>query len=434
MFKKVTSPSRLEGTVIPPGDKSISHRAALLNSIASGKAHVSNFCVGDDRSSMLGCLAGLGARISEHHECKISGSDECFEIEGKGLGGLTEPKDILYAGNSGTTMRLISGLLAGQDFFSVITGDDSLRNRPMKRITTPLTQMGAKIEGREDGALAPLSFRGGELVGIEYTMPVASAQLKSCLLIAGMFAAGKTFVNQPAEARDHTERMLLSMGGNIEHEGLTINIQRSELRSVDVRVPCDTSGSAFWLVAGCCHPNASIRLKNVGMNPTRIGMLEVLGSMEANISIENERMEGGEPVADIVASTSDLRATEIHGDLIPRVVDELPVLSLAACFAKGTTIIRDAEELRVKESDRISATVDSLSRLGATIEETRDGMKIIGGTNLSGAEVKSHGDHRIAMTNAIAGLIAEGETTIEDSEAASVSYPSFWNTIDELRG
>jgi 3-phosphoshikimate 1-carboxyvinyltransferase len=383
---------------------------------------------------MLGCLIGLGAHISKHNECNISGSEECFEIEGSGLEGLTEPKDILYAGNSGTTMRLISGLLAGQDFFSVITGDGSLRNRPMKRITTPLTQMGAKIEGREGGALAPLSFRGGELAGIEYTMPVASAQLKSCLLIAGLFATGKTIVIQPAESRDHTERMLSSMGGNIENEGLTINIQRSELRSVDVRVPSDTSGSAFWLVAGCCHPNASIRLKNVGMNPTRIGMLEVLESMEANISIENERMEGGEPVADIVASTSSLRATEIHGDVIPRVVDELPVLSLAACFAKGTTIIRDAEELRVKESDRISATVDSLSRLGATIEETPDGMKISGGTSLAGAEVKSHGDHRIAMTNAIAGLVAEGETTIEDSEAASVSYPSFWNTIEELRG
>ncbi len=434
MYKKVTSPSRLEGIVVPPGDKSISHRAALLNCIASGKAHVSNFCVGDDRSSMLGCLIGLGAHISKHNECNISGSEECFEIEGSGLEGLTEPKDILYAGNSGTTMRLISGLLAGQDFFSVITGDGSLRNRPMKRITTPLTQMGAKIEGREGGALAPLSFRGGELAGIEYTMPVASAQLKSCLLIAGLFATGKTIVIQPAESRDHTERMLSSMGGNIENEGLTINIQRSELRSVDVRVPSDTSGSAFWLVAGCCHPNASIRLKNVGMNPTRIGMLEVLESMEANISIENERMEGGEPVADIVASTSSLRATEIHGDVIPRVVDELPVLSLAACFAKGTTIIRDAEELRVKESDRISATVDSLSRLGATIEETPDGMKISGGTSLAGAEVKSHGDHRIAMTNAIAGLVAEGETTIEDSEAASVSYPSFWNTIEELRG
>ena len=433
MIKKVREAKKLEGTILPPGDKSISHRAALLNSISTGTAHVSNFCVGDDRSSMLGCLRSLGASIEKHSDCSISGSDECFEINGQGYQGLSEPEDILYAGNSGTTMRLVSGLLGSMDFYSVITGDASLRKRPMKRITQPLIQMGAVIQGRDNGSLAPLSFRGGNLTGIEYIMPVASAQLKSSLLIAGMHADGKTIIHQPAESRDHTERMLMSMGGRLKSEGLTLTIEKSDLKAVNVKVPCDTSGSAFWMVAGCCHPNASIRLENVGMNPTRIGVLEVLFSMEANIRIENERTEGGEPVADIVAESSDLIATEISGDIIPRVVDELPVLSLAACFARGTTTIANAEELRVKESDRISATVQSLQKLGGKIEETHDGMKISGNGRLTGATVESFGDHRIAMTNAIAGLIAQGETLIDEAESASVSYPDFWDTIEDIR-
>ena len=433
MIKKVREAKKLEGTILPPGDKSISHRAALLNSISTGTAHVSNFCVGDDRSSMLGCLRSLGASIEKHSDCSISGSDECFEINGQGYQGLSEPEDILYAGNSGTTMRLVSGLLGSMDFYSVITGDASLRKRPMKRITQPLIQMGAVIQGRDNGSLAPLSFRGGNLTGIEYAMPVASAQLKSSLLIAGMHADGKTIIHQPAESRDHTERMLMSMGGRLKSEGLTLTIEKSDLKAVNVKVPCDTSGSAFWMVAGCCHPNASIRLENVGMNPTRIGVLEVLFSMEANIRIENERTEGGEPVADIVAESSDLIATEISGDIIPRVVDELPVLSLAACFARGTTTIANAEELRVKESDRISATVQSLQKLGGKIEETHDGMKISGNGRLTGATVESFGDHRIAMTNAIAGLIAQGETLIDEAESASVSYPDFWDTIEDIR-
>ena len=433
MIKKVAEAKKLQGIISPPGDKSISHRAALLNSISVGTAHVSNFCVGDDRSSMLGCLQSLGASIEKHSNCPVSGSSECFEIKGEGHQGLTEPEDVLFAGNSGTTMRLISGLLASMDFYSVITGDDSLRNRPMRRITQPLAEMGAVIEGRNNGSLAPLSFRGGNLSGIEYDMPVASAQLKSSLLIAGIQAGGETVIHQPAESRDHTERMLMSMGGNLKSEGLTLKVAKSDLKAVNVNVPCDISGSAFWMVAGCCHPNASLRLENVGMNPTRTGVLEVLSSMNANIIIENERMEGGEPVADVTVESSDLVATEIAGDIIPRVVDELPVLSLAACFAKGTTVIADAEELRVKESDRISATVQSIYKLGGEIEETSDGMKITGSGLLNGASVESFGDHRIAMTNAIAGMIARGETIIEGAESASVSYPNFWDTIENIR-
>tara|TARA_B100000029_G_scaffold145601_1_gene140772 strand:+ start:45 stop:1349 length:1305 start_codon:yes stop_codon:yes gene_type:complete len=433
MISKVTSPRRLYGRVKPPGDKSISHRASLLNSIATGISHVSNFCVGDDRSSMLGCLKGLGANITRHTDCKISESQECFEIVGAGLHGLSEPTDVLNAGNSGTTIRLISGLLAGQDFFSVITGDESLRNRPMKRITDPLTQMGAKINGRNNDSLAPLSFTGHTLKGIEYTMPVASAQLKSCLIIAGLYSSTPNLIHQPAESRDHTERMLNSMGGLLEIDGLTIKTDSKELKSVDVKVPSDTSGSAFWLIAAACHPDAKITIPGMGMNPTRTGVLEILESMNANISIENEHLEGGEPTADVTVSSSDLIATEISGEVIPRVVDELPILALAACYATGTTIISDAEELRVKESDRISATVDSLNRLGAKIEETKDGMKITGTHSLTGAEVETHGDHRIAMTNGIAGLLASGETTIGNSEDASVSYPSFWEVIKELQ-
>ena len=433
--QQISAPKRLYGTVRPPGDKSISHRAALLNSLSNGSSHISNFCVGDDRTSMLGCLSGLGVKITKHENCEICLSQECFEIEGNGLNGLTEPTDILYAGNSGTTMRLISGLLSGQDFFSVLTGDKSLRGRPMRRITEPLEKMGAIIDGRGDKSLAPLSFRGSKLQGITYDMPVASAQLKSCLLIAGLYAEGDTIIKQPSASRDHTERMLASMGIELEIDGLQIALRSNvkELQPINISIPSDTSGSAFWIVAGCCHPNATIKLTGIGMNPTRTGIIEILRKMEADIVTENSRFEGGEPVADLIVKTSDLRGVEISGEIIPRVVDELPILSLAACFAKGTTIIKDAEELRVKESDRISATVESLKQFGANINETKDGMIIKGGNILSGTTVGSHGDHRIAMTNGIAGLLVAGDTIVENSEDASVSYPEVWETIKKFQ-
>ena len=429
MDEMVRSPRAVEAVITPPGDKSISHRAALLNSIADGNAHVSNFCVGDDRASMLRCLRGLGAKIRKHAGCDISGSDECFEIRGVGLDGLSEPGTALNAGNSGTTMRLVTGLLAAQPFFSVITGDRSLRNRPMKRIATPLTSMGAVISGRRDGSLAPLAVNGGNLRGIDYEMPVASAQLKSSILIAGLYAKGRTTVRQPALSRDHTERMMGAMGADVVTEGLDVTVRPSRLKSINVNVPCDISGASFWMVAGCCHPNARVRVKSVGINPSRAGVLEVLQSMGAKVRLENVVEAGGEPSADIVAESSDLVGIELSGDIIPRIIDEIPVLALAACFARGTTVIRDASELRVKESDRISATVDGLRRLGANIEETGDGMIIKGGARLRGAACDVFGDHRIAMTMGIAGLVADGETTVIGAEAASVSYPEFWDTL-----
>ena len=433
MKEVVSSPPRIEGEAVPPGDKSVSHRAVLLNSIAQGTAHISNFCVGDDRTSMLRCLRGLGARIRKHSECPISMGEECFEVRGLRRDGLEEPSDVLNAGNSGTTMRLLAGLLAGQPFLSVLTGDRSLRKRPMDRIVRPLLMMGASVMGRSQDSFAPLAIRGGDLQGIDYPLPVASAQLKSCILIAGLYARGETTIHQPAAARDHTQRIMNAMGADISVDGLSITIRPSALKSLDVRVPGDISAAAFWLVAGCCHPDARVKVIGVGTNPSRTGVLDVLNSMGARVKIENVREEAGEPSADLVAETSRLNATEIHGDMIPRVIDELPILALAACFAKGTTIIRDAAELRVKESDRIRATVDGLTRLGAKIEERPDGMVIHGGDHLEGAECKSYDDHRIGMTMGIAGLLARGETVVDGAEAASVSYPHFWDTLRELQ-
>lgn len=432
MEQVVSSPARVNEVALPPGDKSVSHRAALLNSIASGTSHVSNFCEGDDRNSMLRCLRGLGAEIVEHSSCPVSESDECFRIDGHGPNALTEPSSVLDAGNSGTTMRLVTGLLAAQPAFSVITGDRSLRSRPMKRIVDPLVRMGAVIMGRCDGSLAPLAIRGGSLHGIEHDLEVASAQVKSAILIAGLFAEGETIVHQESRSRDHTERMMQAMGADLKADGPTLTLRASELSSIDVRVPGDISAATPWLVAACCHPDARIRLPGVGINPTRSGVLDVLRSMGASIKVENVREEGGEPLADLVAETSELTATEIGGDLIPRVIDEIPALALAACFATGTTVIRDARELRVKESDRINATAVGLSALGAMVEETEDGMVIRGGRSLEGTECDSFGDHRIAMAMGVAGLLARGETTVTGAEAADVSYPGFWDTLHRL--
>ncbi len=433
MRRPVISPARIGGTLAPPGDKSISHRAALLNAMAEGEAHVSNFCVGDDRTSMLRCLRGLGTRITRHSACSVTQADECFLVQGNGHYGFSEPMSVLNAGNSGTTMRLVSGLLAAQPFYSVITGDASLRSRPMDRIISPLTQMGADIRGRDNNSKAPLAIIGGNLRGIEYDMPVASAQLKSCLIIAGLFAQGGTTLHQPAVSRDHTERMLQQMGVTLVEDGLTIKVSPGQpVKSLDVRVPTDTSSAAYWLVAGVCHPQARVTVTNVGINPTRAGIIDALQSMGARLTISNRRSEGGEEVADITAESSDLTGTEVAGDLIPRLLDEAPVLALAACFARGTTVFRDAQELRVKESDRIKTTVQELSRLGADIQELPDGMVIRGTGRLMGAVGRSHGDHRLAMTLGIAGLLAQGETEVRGAETASISYPGFWDDLDKL--
>ena len=383
---------------------------------------------------MLGCLRGLGVEITEHSDCDLWPGEECFEVAGVGLDGLKEPSDVLHAGNSGTTTRLVAGLLAGQSFLSVLTGDDSLRSRPMGRIVEPLREMGAVFMGRNIDTLLPLSVRGGDLNAIEYDLKVASAQVKSAILIAGLYANGRTAVRSPGQSRDHTERMMRHMGADVDIDDLTVSVQASSLSSTNVRVPGDISSAAFWMVAGAAHPNASIRLNNVGINPSRTGVIEVLRSMGASLRMENVVEDESEPAADIIVESSDLRGVEIANDIIPQVIDELPVLALAAARAKGETVIRNAEELRVKESDRITATVTGLAGLGVDIEETPDGMVIRGGRKLRGTNVKSFGDHRIAMTMGIAGTISDGETAIEEADAADVSYPTFWSTLDSVSG
>jgi 3-phosphoshikimate 1-carboxyvinyltransferase len=373
------------------------------------------------------CMENLGATIQE------AGNPNSVRIQGLGPI-LQEPEDILDAGNSGTSLRLLGGLVAGQSFLSVLTGDASLRSRPMGRIVQPLQMMGARISGRNGDTLAPLAISGGDLKGIEYTMPVASAQVKSSLLLAGLSASGPTVLHQPALSRDHTERMLRAMGATVEEDGLTLTLHPSSLQPVDVVIPSDISSAAFWLIGACCHPEADVTVAGVGINPSRTGILEALETMGADVSMENERQEGGEPVADLHVRSCQLRGTEIGGDMIPRLIDEIPVLAVAACFAEGTTVIRDAQELRVKESDRLASTASLLTSLGASVEERPDGLLIRGGKRLRGARVSSHGDHRLAMAMAVAGLIGDGEVTVEQAESASVSYPSFWDHLGSLTG
>lgn len=426
-MERIVRPCRgLLGEVSPPGDKSISHRAAILNSIAEGRATVENFSPGKDCLSSVACLKALGAEIEEYH------SERRLVIAGVGRDGLREAEDILDAGNSGTTMRLLAGLLAAQPFLSVVTGDASLRSRPMGRIIEPLRRMGAQIWGRCGDTVAPLAIRGGHLKGIHYRLPVASAQVKSAILLAALYAEDSTTVEGPIRTRDHTERLLSAMGADIKVDDSSIVLAPGSLHAVDLRIPGDISSAAYWLVAATIHPNAKIEIKNVGINPTRSGIIDVLQSMGARIEVSHRRNEGGEPVADLSVESSELSATAIGGAIIPRAIDELPIIAVAAAVANGTTVIRDASELRVKESDRIATIVKELSKLGADIEERPDGMVIHGGKRLHGAPCYSYNDHRLAMTLAVAGLVAEGETTIQGAEAVEVSYPGFWQEMDKL--
>jgi 3-phosphoshikimate 1-carboxyvinyltransferase len=426
MEQKVRRSHTLRGDVIVPGDKSISHRAVLLNGIAMGRACIGNPSPSADLLSTISCLRELGVEI------RCQGNS----ITVLGMGGFSEPRDVLNAGNSGTTMRLLAGLLSTHPFFSVITGDSSLRSRPMDRLIQPLRLMGAGIWGRENDSRAPLVIKGGQLHGIRYRLPVASAQVKSAILLAGLRAKGKTTVAEQVPSRDHTERLLKVMGVDIEIQGheVTISPLAEPLPASDVRVPGDISSAAFWLVAAAIHPRAKLRLRNVGVNPTRSGILDVLKSMGAELRVEDEWLEGGEPVADISIESSSLVATQIAGGLVPRVIDEIPVLAVAASVAEGTTVIRDAQELRVKEADRIATIVRELSRLGAEIEELPDGMVIHGVRGLRGTGCDSYGDHRLAMALGVAGLVAEGETVICDAEAVSFSYPQFWHELGRLAG
>ena len=430
--RTVSSPTSLGGVLSVPGDKSISHRSLILNSIAKGDALVQGLSGGEDVISTMHCLQAMGVTIEP------AGAPGSYYIKGRGPE-LEEASNILDSGNSGTSMRLLSGILASQSFVSVITGDGSLRSRPMGRIVQPLKQMGAQIMGRRDDSLAPLVVRGGGLRGIEYDLPMASAQVKSAIMLAGLSAEGETVIHQPALSRDHTERMVSAMGAKIEEDGLDLVIHPATLNAVDITVPGDISSAAFWMVAALCHQDSHILIRGVGMNPSRTGIVDVLQQMGAGSSLQlvDQRTEGGEPVADILVTPAELRGVEIGGDLIPRLLDEVPILAVAACFANGDTVIKDAAELRVKESDRIATTVEQLTRLGANIEATEDGMIIHGrGTGgadrLTGAECESHGDHRLAMSMAVAGLLASGETTVHGAADASVSYPEFWQDFELL--
>jgi len=420
---------RLEGEVVLPGDKSISHRAVILNSLAKGKAKIDNFAPGEDCLATIRCLRALGVKIGKQG----SRDSPTLLVSGTGEDGLKEAGNVLDAQDSATTMRLLGGLLSSQPFLSVITGDVSLRNRPMGRLIEPLRLMGAEIWGRERDSFAPLVIRGKKLRGIDFTLPVPSAQIKSAILLAGLLARGNTVLHQTIPSRDHTERMLKRMGASLESRGNSISLQplNSPLVPVNIRVPGDISSAAYFLVAGVIHHNARIVIRDCGINPTRTGILDILLAMGASLKIDNERLETGEPLADIVVESSELNGIEVGGDIIPRLIDEIPVLAVAGCFAKGKTVIRDAGELRVKESDRIATVASELSRLGAKIEPLPDGMVIYGGRPLSGTEVDSHFDHRLAMSLAVAGLIAKGETTIKHAQVAQVSYPDFWQTLQQ---
>jgi len=328
----------------------------------------------------------------------------------------------------------MSGVLAGQDFVSVLTGDQSLKSRPMGRVVNPLTTMGAKISGRANNTLAPLVFHGGSLRGINYNMPVASAQLKSCLLLAGLRADGITNLSQPAESRDHTERMLSAMGAVLKKEGLDLILQPSELETIDVEVPGDISSAAFWMIAAVCHPDAELLIRNVGVNPTRSGIITALKKMNAQLKLTDERQVAGEPVADVLVRTSDLKGIELSGDTVPLLIDEIPVIAVAAAVADGETVIKDAQELRVKESDRIESSISWLRAAGINAEGTSDGLIISGNQKINGGSFQSYDDHRLAMSLGIAGLISEQPITISDPDVASISYPGFWGTVKELGG
>ena len=429
-IRAIKSCPKLEGEVVLPGDKSISHRAVILNSLARGRAATENFAPGVDCLSTVSCLKALGVKIGREG----SRDSPTVSVSGTGADGLREASDVLDAQNSGTTMRLLGGLLASQPFLSVITGDSSLRNRPMGRLIQPLKLMGADVWGRGQDSFAPLVIKGKELRGIDYTLPVPSAQIKSAILLAGLFARGSTVLRQKIPSRDHTERMLPHMGANVESKGNSISLMplTSPLRALNLRIPGDISSAAYFLVAAAVHPDARIVIRDCGINPTRTGIIDVLLAMGARLEIDHERLEAGEPLADIVVESSELKGIEVSGDIIPRLIDEIPVLAVAGCIAKGKTVIRGAGELRVKESDRIATVVNELSRLGARIEPLPDGMAIYGGRLLSGTEVESHLDHRLAMSLAVAGLIAKGETTISHAQVAKVSYPAFWQTLQQI--
>ena len=415
----------LHGSIMVPGDKSISHRAVMLGALASGTTHITGFLMGEDCLTTIDCFRKMGVPIEVREDEVI--------VEGVGLHGLAAPEEALYTGNSGTTTRLLCGILSGQPFTITLNGDASIQKRPMGRVIRPLREMGASIEGKNDN-YCPLTLYPSELHGIEYRLPVASAQLKSAILLAGLYAEGQTTVIEPAPSRDHTERMFRTLGVEIETHGNIITLNPPEdLHAVDITIPGDISSAAFFLVAGAIVPGSELTIRGVGVNPTRTGILDVLRAMGADIT-ESNFCDEAEPVCDLTVRYRPLHGTEIGGSIIPRLIDELPVIAVAAAFAEGETVIRDAQELKVKESNRIAAMAAELSKAGVNVEETEDGMIIRGGTTPHGAAFETYGDHRIAMSLAVLALAANGASRIHDPDVVAISYPDFFDTLQQLGG
>ncbi|MCI8658729.1 MAG: 3-phosphoshikimate 1-carboxyvinyltransferase [Lachnospiraceae bacterium] len=416
----------LKGEITIPGDKSISHRSVMFGSLAKGTTEIHNFLQGADCLSTISCFRSMGVDIENRGDKVL--------VHGQGIRGLKKPACILDCGNSGTTTRLISGILTAQDFTTTLTGDASIQKRPMKRITDPLSQMGAKIRCLNDNGCVPMEITGSPLYGIHYSSPVASAQVKSAILLAGLYADGETSVTEPYVSRDHTERMLSQFGADIRTEGTTAHIcPARELYGQKILVPGDISSAAFFIAAGLIIPGSELLIHNVGINPTRSGILKVCQAMGGNLTFLNESYDKGEPTADILVKSSSLSGTTIKGAIIPTLIDELPIIAAMACFADGETVIRDAAELKVKESNRIDVMVRGLTTMGANVQETNDGMIIQGGKTLRGAVIDSKLDHRIAMTFAIAACMAEGETEILGAECVNISYPEFYKDLERLQ-
>jgi 3-phosphoshikimate 1-carboxyvinyltransferase len=414
---------RIRATIQVPGDKSVSHRSLIFNAISDGSATIERLLDSEDVRSTAACLSAMGVGIDWP-----TGSSSA-RVTGRGLHGLYESETVLDCGNSGTTMRLMTGLLAAHPILSILTGDDMLRRRPMARIIGPLRKMGADIHARTGDTLAPIAIKGGGLHAIDFASPVASAQVKSAVLLAGLYAEGATSVTEPSQSRDHTERMLSAMGATLTVKDRTVRTETAtHLAPLSLRVPGDISSAAPWLVLAACHPDAEIVVQGVNTNETRTGLLDIMRAMGADIELTEERSSGGEPVADVVVRSSKLNGTVVSGGLVPRAIDELPLVAILACFAEGETIVKDAAELRVKESDRVEAVVQALGRLGAKVLPRDDGFIIRGPVALHGGRIDGGGDHRIGMLGAVAGSLADGETRI-DNDAVGVSYPAFWTDL-----
>jgi 3-phosphoshikimate 1-carboxyvinyltransferase len=419
--------SSLRGEISVPGDKSISHRSIMLGAIANGVTTVRGFLRGEDNMATMSAFRAMGVEINDDGTTIV--------IQGKGLHGLSEPQDIIDCGNSGTSMRLLTGLLSGQPFYSVLTGDQYLRKRPMKRVVDPLTNMGARILGRDHGNLAPLAISGCPLTATGYESPVSSAQIKSAIMLAALYADGDTSVREPSLSRDHSERMFRLFGASIElfYNGITVK-GGVELQAQEINVPGDISSAAFFIVAALITPGSELLIKNVGVNPTRTGVIDVLKEMGGKIELLNQREISGEPVADLLVRSSNLKSIDIRGDVVPRAIDEFPAICVAAACAEGKTTVREARELRVKETDRISAMATNLRALGVSVDECEDGMDITGVEQLAGTKVDSFGDHRIAMSMAVAGLVSKGGITINDISCIATSFPNFFELFEAVGG